>query len=109
MDQSGYPNQNRTSQVKEFLQETKETTELELKKNCSINITQLEDDIADNQFPIHKFSSFSKTCRIMAWGLRFISNCKETLENGNKKYLQTSELKTATLKIIENVQGQEFE
>ncbi|UYV75619.1 hypothetical protein LAZ67_13000765, partial [Cordylochernes scorpioides] len=52
-----------------------------------------------------KYSSWIKTVDIMAYCLRFISNCKST-NKSLKRFLSSSEIHNATVKIL--IQNQEF-
>ncbi|UYV71028.1 hypothetical protein LAZ67_8001463 [Cordylochernes scorpioides] len=54
-----------------------------------------------------KYSSWIKTVDVMAFCLRFISNCKSTNKSLNR-FLSASEIHNATVKVIILIQNQEF-
>ncbi|KAJ8723327.1 hypothetical protein PYW08_003239 [Mythimna loreyi] len=84
--------------------QTKYTTDEEIKRH--VNIVQnpiVDSSIVDDL--LHRYSSFTKTTRILAWVRRALT---PVVRKQKTKYLTLHELRSAKLIIIKNVQHTEF-
>lgn len=82
------------------------TTELpELKAQSSISLVCIPDS---NTFEINKFSRYDRLVRVVAYCHRFTNNCRIAKQDRVQGTLKTSEIQSALLSIIRQVQSEAF-
>ncbi|GFR11268.1 integrase catalytic domain-containing protein [Trichonephila clavata] len=72
-------------------------------KLCNLNVT----DKRETWYSV-KFSDYHSIIRMIAWVLRFLSNCRKQLKNRKLKELSTSEIEKAKNTLIGSVQKEYF-
>ncbi|XP_035228121.1 uncharacterized protein LOC118200280 [Stegodyphus dumicola] len=77
------------------------------RKGCVVHTSVIKNFVIDEL--LHKYSSWTKLLRVIAWCLRFIANVKRSsITRTKSNFLQTGELAVAHSWVIKSVQMQEF-
>ncbi|XP_035205738.1 uncharacterized protein LOC118180776 [Stegodyphus dumicola] len=77
------------------------------KKGCVVHTSVIKNFVIDEL--LHKYSSWTKLLRVIAWCLRFIANVKRSsITRTKSNFLPSGELAVAYSWVIKSVQMQEF-